>query len=541
MATMMNFSKAVHLYSRTANLKRQLISYRKMRKLLLLSILSLLIGRVFAFVKIPDILSNGMVLQQHASVPIWGTALPGESITITFADQQRQTKADMSGHWKVYLDPMDANSEGQMMVIKGINMIQLKDVVIGEVWLCAGQSNMQLTLSRTTKGDSVIASASYPQLHFFNVNRENAFGHTTGPLGIWETCTPSSVKEFSAAAYYFGLGLQKKLNVPVGVINASFGGSQVEAWTPVSYMRVPELLPCFDRDTLWATQRAEVQQSYERQMRDWQIYAKKERAAGRKPKEAPHQPEALRDYRPVASIYTSMIKPLIPFQIKGCLWYQGESNEGRAEQYGVLLPVMIKSWRDKWQRTFPFGIVQLPNYRDKKNVPADEAWSHLRDAQRVTANKVDKAGLIVLIDAGEAHNIHPHNKQIVGKRMLRWALSAVYGKNILPSGPRFLNATVSKRSMILHFDICGKGLRTIDGKAPQSFAIAGRDHKWHWARAEITGKDEVRVWSKEVEDPVAVRYAFNNNPVDPNLTNDSGVPAAPFRSDNWNGPTHGKR
>lgn len=510
------------------------------RLLLVLMLLSATL-RSTAFVRLPDILSSGMVLQCSATLPIWGTALPGEGITVTFAGQECQTKANMSGHWQVCLAPMEASRVGQQMVIKGINTIRLTDILIGEVWLCAGQSNMQLILSRTNKGDSVISSANYPMLHLFNVNRANAFGHSRGPLGIWERCTPQSVKEFSAAGYYFGLALQRRLQVPVGIINCSYGGSQAEAWTPKAYLQAPDLLPCILRDTLWAKERAIVQVRYAQQLKDWKEYADKHKAAGGKPKEAPHQPEALRDYRPTASIYNYMIRPLIPFQIKGCLWYQGESNEGRAEQYGLLLPAMIRAWRDKWKQMFPFGIVQLPNYRDKSPQPADQAWSHLRDAQRLTANKVDKAGLIVLIDAGEAHNIHPHNKQIVGERMLRWALAAVYGKDILPSGPRFVNANISKNTMIVHFDICGKGLTTIDGKAPASFALAGADHKWYRADAKTISKTAIQVWSKEVKAPIAVRYAFNNNPANPNLTNESGVPAAPFRSDNWNGPTHGKR
>lgn len=513
-----------------------------MKKIFFLPFLFLLsVTGAEAFVKIPDILSDGMVLQQHARVPVWGTALPGEAITVSFDKQVHATKADMSGSWKIYLDPMDADAAGQMMIIKGINTIHLKGVLVGEVWLCAGQSNMQLILSMTDKGDSVIASANYPMLHLFNISRDNAFGHTRGPLGIWQTCTPSSVKEFSAAAYYFGLALQKELKVPVGIINSSFGGSQAEAWTPVEYLHTKDLQPCIDRDSVWATQRDSVQVAYEKQLEDWRAYAQKEKAAGRKPKEAPHQPEALRDYRPAASIYNCMIKPLIPYKIKGCFWYQGENNEDRAEQYGILLPAMIRSWRDKWNEKLPFGIIQLPNYRDAKPEPADEAWSHLRDAQRRTADDIGNAGLIVLIDAGEAHNIHPHNKQIVGERMSRWALASVYGKDILPSGPEFIRAEKSNGAMIVDFTITGTGLKTTDGKAPQRFALAGSDHKWYWADAKIINKNQVRVWSKDVKDPVAVRYAFNNNPSDPNLTNDSGVPASPFRSDDWAGPTHGKR
>ncbi|SDZ76712.1 sialate O-acetylesterase [Arachidicoccus rhizosphaerae] len=512
-----------------------------MKRLYILLIAIVLGVKSYGFVKLPDILSSGMVLQRNTAVPIWGTALPGEDIKVTFGSQLHQTKADMSGNWKIFLDPLEASATGQTLLIQGINAIHLKDVVVGEVWLCAGQSNMQLVLPMTNKGDSVIASANYPMLHLFNVSRENSFGHTRGAIGTWEPCTPQSVKEFSAAGYYFGLGLEKQLKVPVGIINASFGGSQAEAWTPREYLRTPALQPCIDRDTMWASQRANVQVSYAKELEDWRAYAEKEKAAGRKPKEAPHQPEALRDYRPTSSIYNHMVQPLIPYQIKGVFWYQGENNEGRAEQYRSLLPAMIQSWRDKWGYELPFGIIQLPNYRDKSQLPVDGAWSFLRDAQRRTSDSLAKTGLIVLIDAGEAHNIHPHNKQIVGERMLTWALGAVYGQNILPSGPRFIKATYSGKTVTVDFDQVGKGLKTVDGKLPQSFALAGADHKWYWGEAKIINTHQIRVTSKEVKKPIAVRYAFNNNPDDPNLTNDSNIPASPFRSDDWPGPTQGKR
>ena len=499
------------------------------------------LGRANAFVTLPDILSSGMVLQRNEKVPIWGTALAGEAISVSFKNQLIETTADMSGHWKVFLAPMAADSEGSLMTIKGINTIRLKNVLVGEVWLCAGQSNMQLVLQMTSKGDSVIGSAHYPMLHFFNVSRTNSFGHTKGPLGVWASCTPESVREFSAAGYYFGLGLQQKLGVPVAIINASFGGSQAEAWTPRSYLRTADLQPCIDRDTAWAAERPQVQLAYEKQLAEWRVYAEKQRASGAKPKEAPHEPEALRDYRPTASIYNNMIAPLIPYAVKGCFWYQGENNEGRAEQYGILLPTMIGAWRDRWNSQLPFGIIQLPNYRRKEALPTDGAWSFLRDAQRRTADSIANAGLIVLIDAGEAGNIHPRNKQVVGERMLRWALGAVYKDGSLPSGPVFKAARTVKGGMIVDFTMTGKGLKTSDGKALGAFALAGEDHKWYWAQAKIINETEVRVSCKEVPSPVAVRYAFNNNPENPNLTSDSGLPAAPFRSDDWVGPTHGKR
>jgi sialate O-acetylesterase len=237
-----------------------------------------------------------------------------------------------------------------------------------------------------------------------------------------------------------------------------------------------------------------------------------------------------------------MIAPLMPFYIRGAFWYQGESNEARAQQYGILLPTMIKAWRERWaEGDFPFGIVQLPNYRDPKPDPADEPWSFIREAQRRTAIATPHTGLIVTIDIGEAHDIHPKNKLDLGKRMARWALADVYGKKMTKSGPMFREAKATRSGVFIKFDEVGNGLRIRDGKELSEFAIAGEDRKWYWANAKIVGKDTIQVWSDSVKQPIAVRYAFNNNPRNPNLTNDTGLPAAPFRTDNWPGPTDGKR
>jgi len=253
-------------------------------------------------------------------------------------------------------------------------------------------------------------------------------------------------------------------------------------------------------------------------------------------------PDALREYRIASSIYDGMIAPLIPFYIRGAIWYQGESNEARAQQYEILLPAMIKAWREQWaEDDFPFGIVQLPNYRDPKPEPADEAWSHIREAQRRTAITTPNTGLIVTIDIGEAHDIHPKNKYDVGKRMARWALTDVYGEKIPRSGPMFREAAARHSKVILKFDEVGRGLRVRDGAELSEFAVAGEDRKWYWAQAKIVGRDTVEVWSESVKQPLVVRYAFNNNPRNPNLTNDTGLPASPFRTDKWPGPTDGKR
>lgn len=498
---------------------------------------------VRANVSLPDVISDGMVLQQNQRVPIWGKADPGESVTVRFAAQSKSTTAAADGEWLIKLDPMKANATLATITISGRNTIELRNILVGEVWLVAGQSNMQRLLSETANGETAIAAADHPQIRLFNVSRQVAFKHAPPPLGRWQACSPQTVKEFSAAGYYFGVELEKELRVPIGLINASYGGSQAEAWTPVEYLVTSnDLRPTVERTKIWDEERPRVRAEYDEAIKKWRAEADKATAAGARPSPSPAVPDALREYRIAASIYDGMIAPLMPFYIRGAIWYQGESNEARAQQYGVLLPTMIKAWRERWaEGDFPFGIVQLPNYRDPKPEPADEPWSHIREAQRRTVAATPHTGLIVTIDIGEAHDIHPKNKLDVGRRMARWALVDVYGQKVTRSGPMFREARATRSGVIITFDEVGKGLRIRDGNELSEFAIAGEDRKWYWANAKIVGKDTIQVWSTSVKQPIAVRYAFNNNPRNPNLTNETGLPAAPFRTDNWPGPTDGKR
>ena len=496
-----------------------------------------------AAVTLPDVLSDSMVLQRGVRVPVWGTAAPGEAVTVSFAGQTKKTAAGTDGRWRVWLDPLKANAAPGSLVVSGSNRVELKDVLVGEVWLVAGQSNMQFTLAETREAAAAIATASHPAIRLFNVSRQVAFKHRPPPLARWRACTPESVKDFSAAGYYFAVELQKELRVPVGVINSSYGGSQAEAWTPVEYLLADaELRPTVERTKIWDEERPRVRAEYDAQIKRWREEADKARAAGARPSPSPPVPDALREYRVASSIYDGMVEPLIPFPVRGAFWYQGESNEARAQQYGTLLPTMIRAWRERWGRgDFPFGIVQLPNYREMKMEPTDEPWSHIREAQRRTAVATKNAGLIVTIDVGEARDIHPKNKLDVGRRMARWALAEVYGRKLTATGPMFRSIKVNGPKLVLTFDDVGGGLRSRDGGALSEFAVAGEDRKWHWAEARIVGRDRVEVWSPQVPRPVAARYAFNNNPRRPNLTNDSGVPASPFRTDDWPGPTDGKR
>ena len=497
---------------------------------------------VHAEVSLPNIIGSSMVLQQKQRVPIWGEADPGEAVTVTFGKQQKTVVADQNGKWRVDLDKMSANFTPQTMTISGKNKVELNNILVGDVWLVAGQSNMQRLLRETDNGVAAQAAANHPNIRLFNVSREVAFKHHSGVLGEWAPCTPESVKEFSAAGYYFGVELERELKVPVGLINSSYGGSQAEAWTPVEYLNASdELRPTVERTKIWDAERAKVRIDYADAIKKWRETSARQTEAGARPSPSPSVPDALREYRIAASIYDRMIEPLIPFAIRGAVWYQGESNEARAEQYGLLLPTMIRAWRERWgEGNFPFGIVQLPNYRSIKTDPEESAWSFIREAQRRTAMTTPNTGLIVTIDIGAANDIHPKDKLDVGRRIARWALEDVYGRKIV-NAPVFTRAEIKSSKMILTFSEVGSGLKIRDGDKLDEFAIAGDDKKWVWADAKIVGKNKVEVSSPSVPKPVAVRYAFNSNPKHPNLTNDSGLPASPFRTDAWPDSTSGKR
>ncbi len=497
----------------------------------------------YAAVELPEVIGSHMVLQRNEQVPVWGTADPGEEVSVSFKGQLKHVTADQQGNWKVLLGPFKASFDPAEMIISGNNRLVLEDILIGEVWLCAGQSNMQWTLEQSAGGDEAIKEADYPEIRLFNVSRDVAFKRKKGKLASWQACSPETVPDFSGVGYFFGKSLHTKLNTPIGLINASYGGSQAEAWTPREYLAASkDLQPCIEREKIWEQERPQVKNDYERQIREWEQAAKEAEAKGTKAPRRPRVPDALRDYRIAASIYQGMIEPLIPFYIRGALWYQGESNEERAEQYELLLSTMIRSWRENWdQGNFPFAIVQLPNFRGVEDQPSDHAWSRLRDAQRQTFMKDPNTGLIVTTDIGEADDIHPTNKLDVGNRLCRWALADVYGQKITKSGPVYQKIKFSGNKAVISFSETGQGLQSCKGEALQEFAIAGADKKWYWAKAEIKGKKKVVVWSDQVPEPVAVRYAFNNNPANPNLSNETCIPATPFRTDMWPGPTAGKR
>lgn len=497
---------------------------------------------VYADVRLPEIIGNSMVLQQKETVPIWGWADPDENITVNFGQQTKTTVADKEGKWRVNLEAMKANFTPQTMTIKGKNQIILKDILVGEVWLIAGQSNMERSMSWVDNSAAEIAAADHPNLRLFTVSHDVAFKVKPGILGNWQACTPAYIKNFSGAGYYFGVELQKKLKVPIGLINNSYGGSQAEAWTPVEYLNASDILrPTVEKEKIWAAQKTQLQREYDEQLKKWQLEADQAKAEGKKEPNKPGLPDGLRPFRIASSIYKGMIVPIIPFKIKGAIWYQGESNDSRAEQYKTLLPTMIKAWRERWgQGDFPFGIVQLTAYRPIRDYPEETGWSFIREYQRTTSLITKNSGLIVTIDIGNPDDVHPTNKLDVGKRMALWALRNSYGAK-LTLFPMLLKAETINSKIILTFSEVGTGLKIKDGEKLHEFAVAGADKKFVWAEAKIIGKNQIEVSSLEITNPLAVRYAFNSSPKHPNLINSEGLPASPFRTDNWTDPTTGKR
>jgi sialate O-acetylesterase len=286
-----------------------------MKLLLILLLLSATAITAAANVTLPDVISDAMVLQRDRAVPIWGKADPGESVTVKFGNQSRTAVAGGDGKWTIRLSPMRASATPQTMVVAGRNRIELKDILVGEVWLVSGQSNMQRLLSETANGEQAIAGANHPLIRLFNVSRQVGFKHAPPPLGVWQACSPASVKEFSAAGYYFGVELEKELNVPIGLLNSSYGGSQAEAWTPVEYLLAsPDLKPAVDRTKIWDEERPRVKADYDEAIKKWRVEADKARAAGARPQPSPAVPDALREYRVASSIYDGMIAPADPFR-----------------------------------------------------------------------------------------------------------------------------------------------------------------------------------------------------------------------------------
>jgi sialate O-acetylesterase len=466
-----------------------------------------------AEVKLPNVIGNDMVLQRDLPVPIWGWADNGEEVTVSFAGQSKTAKPGKNGKWMVKLSALKANSKPAILTINGSNEIKLDNILVGEVWICSGQSNMEWRLSGTTNAKEEVAASDHPLIRLFDVP-----GHTTSPKpqeegrGNWQVCNPKTSGGFSAVGYFFGRRLHKELDVPVGLIGSNWGGTRIEPWTTLAgFESVPEL--------------ADIA----KKVKDYKADTK---VGGGSP----------------SAIYNSMVHPLAPFAMRGGIWYQGESNGGEHMSYYHKKHALVNGWRKVFQnKDLGFYWVQLANFQQPKNNPAGgDGWAKIREAQ-TKALDIPHTGMAVAIDLADAHNprdIHPRNKQDVGGRLAQWALHQTYGKkDLVPTGPLYKGHKIKGGKVHLSFDHVGKGLMVgkktkleptaeVKGGKLEHFSIAGEDKKWVWADATIEG-DVVVVSSKEVKKPVAVRYGFTMNPANANLYNRDGIPASPFRTDDW--------
>jgi sialate O-acetylesterase len=639
-----------------------------------------------AELKLPALFSDHMVLQREVAVPVWGTAAPGAEVSVTFAGQKKTGRADAAGKWVVRLDALKASSEPRELVV-ACQEERLKtafsDVLVGEVWVCSGQSNMGMSVRDSLNAEQEVADAKFESIRLFAVAGNPSLAPATDVKGQWNACSPQTVGTFSAAAYFFGRELYRELNVPIGLLHSSVGGTPAEAWTRLDALKTIPALAVRAEEELAKIQSQEAdnkgflarRSAWEGKHQvepppiseharnwadpgldcaDWQtvtlparwaqfgaksggvFWVRKEVALpesaagkpfplalnwvseqydtaffngveiGRASDKAPDFYSVQRRYNvpgelvkagrnliavrivsatqhagmwqwgnalglPVAvrgsvddhwllktectfpplsgdalesrpkvnnlpfrnvsaSLYNGMIAPLIPFGMRGVIWYQGESNAPRNREYHELLSLLVRDWRGQWgQGDFPFILQQLVNNGTPAKDPnSSGGWPLLREAQMQVAEGLPNAGIAVGIELGDPLTIHPPNKQDVGKRLALVALEKVYGKQIESSGPRFDSMKVEGNAIRVRFTHA-EGLTTKDGP-PKSFAIAGTDMKFVWAQARVEG-DAVVVSSPQVPEPVAVRYAWADNPAGCNLYNSAGLPAAPFRTD----------
>jgi len=627
-----------------------------------------------AQVKLSPLFSNNMVLQQGMEIPVWGWSSPGEKITVTLEKGKVTAKANKEGKWALKLPAMNYGGPFTM-TIKGKNLVVLENILIGEVWVCSGQSNMEFNMLSVKNSDAEIAASNYPDIRLFTVKRRIS-GSQQDQLeeGEWVKCSPATTPRFSAVAYFFGRELNQKLKVPIGLINTSWGGTVAETWTSeqmiaqnpdfanqlaqLKKVDLDDYARSIERevrervgetstvdlgmrgdqplwadlefnDSAWKTMELPgyIESNglqgvdgiiwFRREIEITPVEAGKEATLflakvndsdntfinGKLVGSTKLQAEKSRIY-PIAAgilkpgknvltvqmedvggmggvygdpatlklqcenrviplggswrykvglvkfntvlspnsyptlLYNGMIHPLVPYGIRGAIWYQGEGNAGRAKQYQRVFPDLIKDWRNHWnQGEFPFLFVQLANFMKADSIPQESAWAELREAQTMTLS-LPNTGMAVITDVGDALDIHPKDKQTVGNRLALSALKAAYKQEILFTGPVYKAMTINGNRVTITFDQTGDGLKIKDKYGYlKGFALAGEDHKFYWAAGNLTGKNTIEVSSPEVKNPVAVRYGWGNNPDDANLYNSGDLPASPFRSDTWKGIT----
>ena len=489
-------------------------------------------------------IADHMVLQHGKATSVWGTAKPESRVAVSIGDQSVESAVDEKGHWSVTLEPLQISSEPATMKVTSSegDAISVNDILVGEVWMCSGQSNMAWTLRRTK--DPEADTADMPMVRLFKTVSKTADTVQSDCEGVWKVTTPNAAADFSAVGFHFGRELYDELKVPIGLIDTSWGGKPVEAFTTrEKLLTVENAVPLVEEwDATAAKYDAEAAQTrFDAALEKW----KKKRAEivantpeGTKPKfprrpKLQVQPEL--DTRYPGSIYNQKVAPWTNYAIAGSIWYQGESNAGRAVQYESLLTAMIEDWRAKWKSDFPFYIVQLANFKkpsEKSGVASQ--WAELQHFQTCVAQNMADCGVAVINDIGVANDIHPKNKRDVGHRLALLALKKHYGKDIEAfASPLYKSHRVSDDHIDVSMEHVGAGLKSLDDSELKRFEIAGANQQWHWAKAEIVSKDTIRISSEAVPQPVAARYAWASNPEGANLVNSGGLPASIFRTDKW--------
>ncbi len=512
-----------------------------------LAMASLASASLWADVKPNPLFSDGAVLQRGQAVPVWGTARDGEKVTIECGGQKLTTTAQ-HGAWRVDLKPLTAGGPFTM-TLSGDNTVTVKNLLVGEVWICSGQSNMDFRFASTATAAEETPKADFPKIRMFTVDKVPSLTPVAERGGSWVECSPQTVSKFSAVGYFFARELYQKLGIPVGMIHTSWGGTPAQAWTSLEgFGDSPEL-----KDYVATAKKAmesqpsdlqaelgeynaakkawdeKVGNAYQQSLNEWKAATAKavQDSTPPPPKPAPASPAPVAPQSPGSSpnfpttLYNGMIAPLVPYAIKGAIWYQGESNASQSKQYRTLFPAMIADWRAKWkQGDFPFYFVQI--------APFSGQPPEIREAQLLTLAKSKNTAMAVTTDVGNASNIHPTQKEPVGQRLALAARALTYGEKIEYSGPLYAEMQAEGDKIAVSFTHVGGGLVAKDGEL-KGFTIAGEDKKFVPAKAEIKG-DKIVVSGEGVTKPTAVRYGWANVP-EVNLFNKEGIPASPFRSD----------
>lgn len=495
-----------------------------------------------AELSLPHVFSDHMVLQQGKAVKVWGWATPGQEVTVQFRGASATAHAGDAGRWALRIPSGKAGSESYRLLIRaGQEEIAIEDILVGEVWLASGQSNMVWKLRLSAEPERAIAAADQPLIRMFHAPNVTTEPPQDDIEGQWTVCSPETAGEYSAVAYYYARKLQQELKVPVGVIVSAWGGKRIESFisreTLGARAETKHLMTALLRQEK-TYDPAKALAAYGQRNAAFQAWIAEGRPAN-KPRPMPmkHKPQ-----RPLLTagqpgvIFNSMIHPFIGYDVQGAIWYQGESNAHMSLlPYDVLLSLLVQDWRERWGYDFPFYFVQLANFKAPTTEPGIEhPWPYVQDRMRRALAVISHSGMAVINDVGEESNIHPKDKQTPGERLARWALAKTYGRSMIHSGPLYASYQRQAAALSVRFSCVGTGLQSRAGTALQRFEIAGSDGVWQWAQAEIVGADRVKLSHPNISEPVAARYAWASNPTGANLVNSEGLPASIFSTEDDN-------